>query len=144
VSGTLSLEDRGDMDKVVIRTDFDDEETWEEVLAAMAEPWGGEFESTSYVVNDREWDGATSETVKRAVPADSDLWVVFLADSETMTSPEHTLLAVNLDDDGGDAEFRILPNEASGMGVSLGLGNMEYEEWAEVAAQNVDGVFRNF
>lgn len=144
MSGTLSLEDRGDMAKVVIRTDFDDEEAWEEVLAAMAEPWGGEFESTSYVVNDREWDGATSETVKRAVSPDADLWVVFLADGETMTSPEHTLLAVDLDDDGNGAEFRILPNEASGVEVSLGLGNMDYTDWAEAAAQSVDGVFRTF
>lgn len=108
-------------------------------------------------MNDRRWEGATVEAIKRAVRPGDEVSVVFLADHMTMTSAEHTLLAVNLDDASNDLDeehgaqngsgfgrqFRIVPNEASGMAVDLGLGNRDYDGWA-VAANSADGVLRGF
>lgn len=155
-----SPDEREYLDKLVIRTHFGDEEAWQQVLAAMAEPWaGGEGESTSHVVNDREWEGATVEQVRAAAgEQDPSLDVVFLADEVTMRADHHALLAVNMDDETNylDEEYdvehgttfgrrlRIVPNEASGLHVNLALANMDYEEWADTASRNADGVFHGF
>ncbi|GHH69235.1 hypothetical protein GCM10018793_01380 [Streptomyces sulfonofaciens] len=149
--------ERSEFDKLVIRTHFDDENAWQEVVVAMDEPWDdGEADSTSHVVDDRAWAGATVDQVKAAVrEQEPDLHVVFIADEVTMQADHHALLAVNMDDEPNyldkeyDVEhgttfgrqFRIAPNEASGLDCNLMLGNMDYEDWAETAARSADGVF---
>ncbi|MDX3235363.1 hypothetical protein PV392_06645 [Streptomyces sp. ME03-5709C] len=153
-------QEREEFDKLVVRTHFGDEEAWQEVLAAAAEPWDdGEGESTSLVVDDRSWEGATVERVTEFLAEkDPHLPVVFVADESSMCTAHHALLAVNLDDEENfldteyDAEhgtvfgrrFRIVPNEASGMHVNLTLANMDYEDWAETASRSADGVFHGF
>lgn len=157
MTGSLAFDERDHLDKLVVRVDFSDEKAWRKALSAMSRPWdGGAAESTTFIVNDRIWDGAGIARITNAAREDDYLSVVFLADRETMNSPDHTLLAVNLDgesnylDEVYDAEhgtsfgrqFRILPQEASGLQVNLALGNMDYVDWADHATQCGDGVFR--
>lgn len=78
-------ERREEFDKLVVRTHFGDVEAWQEVLAAAAEPWDdGEVESTSLVIDDRSWEGATIEKVTAFLAEKGSLLdVVFVADESS-------------------------------------------------------------
>ncbi|MGC5535657.1 DUF6924 domain-containing protein [Streptomyces sp. SR-10] len=75
---------------------------WREVIAELERVAGGrEWESPVHLVDDRRWDGVTSEEALVAAARDEELGVVFLADGVTMRSPLRPLLALDLgaDDD---------------------------------------------
>ena len=154
----LATTDRGEFDALVIRTDYSDEQAWQEVQAALAVPWGdGEDESTVHLVDDRAWDGASVDDVLAALPADSPLDVVFLADRTTMQADHHGLLAVTTitredceDDEEYEAvvefgrDFRTVPAGVSEMHTNLWLANMDFEEFAASAHNDPEGVHRSF
>ncbi|MGQ4427664.1 hypothetical protein ACN6LL_002703 [Streptomyces violaceoruber] len=101
------------------------------------------------------------DEVLTAIAADKgvrgSLPLVFLADGTTMTSDHQGLLVVTTltradveDDEIFDAmvefgrEFRISPARVAEMHVNLALANMEFEEFAEVAHADPEGVFRSW
>jgi Domain of unknown function (DUF6924) len=64
---------------------------------------------------------------------------VFIADSTTMRETGHPLLAVSTDWDGEPfaedeeefvTQFRLAPNAAVEISTNLGLGNMDFEDFA--------------
>jgi hypothetical protein len=153
--------ERGEYDKVVVRTHFGDDEAWRAVLALAAESWGDDedqddegFESTTYPVDDPTLSGVPVEALRDTLASiDEYLSVVFIADEETMRHPQHPLLAVNLDDEPNfldeegsvfGRQFRIVPRQASGVHVNLTLANMDYTDWAQTAKEAPDGVFYEF
>lgn len=159
--------ERGETDKLLVRTHFGDDAAWQAVLAAGLESWGDDgdqdeegFESTTYPVDDPALAGWSTEQVREAVAEqDPDLRVLFVADEETMRSPHRALLAVNMDDepnfmDQGEygtehvtefgRQFRIVPRHASGVHVNLWLANMDFTDWSHTASANPDGVFHDF
>jgi hypothetical protein len=74
------------------------------------------------------------------VPADSqEAAVLFVADSTTLTSPEHPVLVVDLLN--GGPPFRCVPAQLWSVENNLNIANME-EEFAGTAA--ADGIFRGF
>lgn len=68
--------------------------------------------------------------------------MIFIADSVTMTSPDHPLLVIDLRHDGTHAPFRSTPREVQSIENNLSLCNMDFFEFAE--AVDADGVFRGF
>ncbi|MFC8654576.1 DUF6924 domain-containing protein [Streptomyces parvus] len=88
---------------LVIRTDYTDDATWREVVAALERAVEGEreWQSVAHLVEDRRWDGVTGDEAGAAAARDEELSVVFLADGVTMRSPLRPLLALDLgaDDD---------------------------------------------
>jgi hypothetical protein len=107
-------------------------------------------------VNDPDWSGASVGDVLTAAAGDEYLTVVFLVDGITIREPDRTLLAVKnpCDDEWDDGEsqqwaalrrpFRIALQEVHGLHVARALGGMDFEQFAEVAQQAPDGVFRGF
>ncbi|MFC8226091.1 DUF6924 domain-containing protein [Streptomyces sp. NPDC057287] len=84
-------------DVVVIRTDFSDDESWNAaVVGELGRPWGpgGEFPARVQLVDASAWSGATAVQVLAAA-VNEDLSVLFLADRETMRSPERALPALS-------------------------------------------------
>jgi hypothetical protein len=159
--------ERGETDKLVVRTHFGDDAAWQAVVTAAAESWGDDsdyddegFESTTYSVDDPALAGLSVEQLKEAVAEqDPHLRVLFVADEQSMRPPHHTLLAVNMDDesnymDRGEygtehvtefgRQFRIAPRYASGVHVNLWLANMDFTDWAQTASDHKDGVFYGF
>ncbi|WP_406279157.1 DUF6924 domain-containing protein [Nocardia sp. NBC_00881] len=71
---------------------------------------------------------------------------VFLADTTTMTDPEHPLLAVDTSDEDargdGDPVFRIAPIAMAEVEVNFFLSNVDFEDYA--SSVDDDGVFRGF
>lgn len=150
--------ERGDDAALVLRTDYSDDAGWQGVLAALEEgdtsevldeplPW-------SYVViQGSEWDGASVDDVISVVVPDEYLPVVFVADKQTTAGPEHLFLAVTAKSPEDESYqdtieygrvFRILPGQMPGLHANLDLANMDFQEFAAVAQNDPEGVFRGF
>ncbi|WP_326686390.1 MULTISPECIES: DUF6924 domain-containing protein [unclassified Streptomyces] len=158
----LDLGDRGDFDAVVVRTDYDDEQAWQAVKAALAEPSGESHEApTPCLVDDPAWAGAGVEEVLAAIAADArlhdELSVVFLADRTTMRAGHHPLLAVpaftreDLNDDEAyeemvefGCEFRTVSTGVHEIHTNLALANMDFQDFAAAAQADPSGVFRSW
>lgn len=138
---------------VVVRTDFTDAVGWAAVLEALRQvPEDWDDEPETYTVDDPSWSGAGVDEVLEAIRHDDHLAgylsVVMVADSETVSSNEHLLLAVTTaakaEDPTAGHEFRCLPTEAHAISVNLATGNMDFAEFAETATDSPNGVFRGF
>ncbi|MGW0296483.1 DUF6924 domain-containing protein [Streptomyces anthocyanicus] len=148
-----------DVDAVVIRTHYGDEQEWQAVRLAIEAPT--EFgESHSWIVDDPSWDGATVDEVLAAVQADEILGeycsAVFLADAVTMTSRRQALLAVTTftredmeDDAEWDAlvefgrEFRADPRGVQDIHANLWTANMDFQDFSAMAADDSENVYRS-
>ncbi|MER5497775.1 MULTISPECIES: DUF6924 domain-containing protein [unclassified Streptomyces] len=149
--------DRGEFDALVIRTDHHDDRAWQNVVAALTEPWGDErYEAHIHFVDDPAWAEATVDEVLTAVRADEDLSVVFLADRTTMQAGNHTLLAVTTltredcaDDEDHEqliefgSEFRTIPAGVHEVHANLSIGNLGFEEYAAAAHDDPEGIYRS-
>ncbi|MEU8777126.1 hypothetical protein [Streptomyces sp. NPDC048606] len=141
---------------LVVRTDHGDEPSWRTVVAELTRPWGdGGHEALVHVVDDRAWAGADVDDVLRAAAANEELSVVFVADAVTMASAHHALLAVttvpaeeyeNFEEYEGihafGREFRTTPAGVHDIHANLSLGNMDFEEFAEAAHEDLEKVYR--
>ncbi|MDX3386548.1 hypothetical protein PV682_34635 [Streptomyces niveiscabiei] len=141
---------------LVVRTDYDDDQAWQDVAAALTKPWGDRpYEADVHFVNDPAWAGATADEVLNAVRADENLSVVFLADRTTMRAGSHALLAVTTltrEDCGDDEdyeqlteygrEFRAVPAGVHEVCANLSIGNLGFEEYAAWAHDDPEGIFR--
>src|SRR4051794_13732189 len=93
---------------LVLRTDFTDDAAWEALKTALdrADPYRDEVtdpSSCAYYVSDPAYSGATVEDLveaeRAAAPGDKS-GGVFVADATALSGGEHTVLVVDLFDDG--------------------------------------------
>lgn len=152
--------ERDEFHALVVRTDYGDESTWEAVTAELMQPWGddGSYEALVHFVDDPAWAGATVDEVLEAASADDELSVLSVADSVTMGSAHHALLAVTTRTEQEDEafeeeyegtrefgrEFRTIPSEVHWIHANLSLANMDFEEYAAAAHEDPEKVFRSF
>ncbi|RZB15194.1 hypothetical protein StrepF001_34085 [Streptomyces sp. F001] len=148
-----------EFDALVVRTDYDDDQAWQDVAAALMEPWGDnkQYEAHVHFMNDPAWAGATVDEVLTAVSAAEDLAVVFLADRTTMQAEYHALLAVTTltreeceDDEDYEQltefgrEFRTVAAGVHEVYANLSIGNLGFEEYAAWAHDDPEGIYRSF
>ena len=96
---------------LMVRTDFTSEDAWRAVHDEALREYEDGFRAYLEPVSDPAFDGATWEAVKVAVPANNHgASVLFIADSTTLTMPDHPVLVVDLLDDGR-RPFRCIPQE---------------------------------
>lgn len=144
--------DRDEFDALIVRTDYSDEEAWQGLKAALRETGDGRV----HFVDDPVCAGAGVEEVLAAVAVDEGLSVVFLADAATMRGAPQALLAVTVDspEELGEEEyaaltefgreFRAVPSAVHGIFANVQLCNMGFEEYAEAARSDPEGIFRTF
>ena len=127
---------------LVLRTDFSDQAAWDAVRTLIREPVGpyGFYASVTFV-DDREYQGASTEQLLGLARQSAFRTFLILADHLTMRHPEHPLLIVDLNRDPG-REFRALPSQIQAIENNLSLANMDFAEFADSVAP--DGVFRGF
>ena len=128
---------------LLVRTDFTDDESWERAsYEASVENEDG-FRAYIHPVNDPALDGAAWQIVRTAALATNHgAAVLFIADHETLMSPDHPILVVDLVADRGAPLFRCIPSELWSVDNNLNIANMDWEEFASAAG--ADGVFRGF
>jgi hypothetical protein len=138
------------MNALVVRTDFSDEDAWEQVCEELRLPWG-ENPADPCLISDPRYADAPAERVLQDVQEGLSSLVlpgwagpclpgaIFIADSTTMNEPRYPLLAMSTErDDAASAEdeedfvtqFRLLPSAAVEISANLGLGNMDFEDFA--------------
>ncbi|MFE1291209.1 DUF6924 domain-containing protein [Streptomyces sp. NPDC058751] len=147
---------RDEFAALVVRTDYHDDEAWQDVTAALTEPWGdGPYEAHVHFVDDPAWAEATVDEVLTAVRDDDRLAVVFLADGTTMRSGSRPLLAVTTltreecpDDEDYEqltefgSGFRTTPAGLHDVHANLSIGNLGFEEYAGWAHDDPAGIYR--
>ncbi|MEU9407495.1 hypothetical protein AB0E08_17700 [Streptomyces sp. NPDC048281] len=139
----LAIEGFDDMNPLVVRTDFTDENAWQQVVEELQKPWPDHAEPVDpHLVSAPGYADASVERVLRdvhAALAGPNLpEVVFIADGTTMRAAGHPLLAVSTEWDGepfGEDEeefvthYRVLPGTAVEISVNVALGNMDFEDF---------------
>jgi len=138
---------------LLVRTDFTSDGVWQQVADEATQENEDGFRAYAEPVSDPAFDAASWETVKAAVPSSSDsASVLFIADSISLSSPDHPILVVDLSDTylsvtefpeiAGRTPFRCIPSELWSIDNNLNIANMDWEEFAGAAGE--DGVFRGF
>ncbi|MGW5384413.1 DUF6924 domain-containing protein [Nocardia sp. NPDC003963] len=133
---------------LLIRTGFGDDDAWRVVAALAMAPGTGEeaeFVATLTCIDNPENDGLSADALLDRI-GDRPIYFAFLADTVTLTDPEHPIVAV----DTGPAEtghergrtVRIVPSEMWGIENNLSIANMDFADFADAAEP--DGVFRGF
>ncbi|MER5407736.1 hypothetical protein [Streptomyces sp. NPDC002769] len=150
---------RDEFDALIVRTDYHDDVSWRAVTAALAEPRGcggdGQYAAGLHIVDDPAWAEAGVDDVVAAVRADENLSVVFLADGTTMRAAHHALLAVTTltreecEDDEDHRRltefgrsFRTVPAGIHDIHANLSIGNLGFEEYAAMAHDEPEGIYR--
>lgn len=123
---------------LVIRTDYSDDKIWSAVRDQLAAPVG-DFRAYVDFVEHRDYDGLMIEQLLELAASEKSF--VFLADSKTMTNPEHPALVVDLLHEPGRS-FRVIPSEMWSVENNLSLCNMDWEDFADNLDDN--GVYRGF
>jgi hypothetical protein len=125
---------------LLIRTDFSDQRAWKKLTAAVSEP-ADPFIFTMEIVDDRANSGATVEQLMAALPEDYPHSFIVVADSLSISQPDHPLLVVDLLEERG-RQFRAVAAQIASIDNNLSIANMGFEEFA--GAVNKGGVFRGF
>lgn len=139
---TLPRTDEDYPPMLVIRTDYRDDEGWQDVRAALDQPWVlDEHDSVKeeiLFVEDPAWADAEPAEILDALtaseeggePAECGWAVVFLADRAGMERGKPSLLAVSTDPEEETPPFRILarvtPHE---MHCNLAISNMDFSDF---------------
>jgi hypothetical protein len=150
---------RDEFAALIVRTDYNDEAAWQAVVTGLTQPWveKGEFEAHVHLIDDPDWADATPDEVLTAVRRDENLSVVFVADRVTMHSADCALLACDVWAEGEDLdtmyyqelidsppprEFRTAPAAVHDVHANLSIANVDFEEFAEEASADPEGVLR--
>lgn len=138
---------------LLVRTDFSSDDAWRQVADEATQENGDGFRAYAEPVSDPAFDAASWETVKAALPASSHgASVLFIADSMSLSSPDHPILVVDLSDTflsiaefpeiADWMPFRCIPSELWSVDNNLNIANMDWEDFAGAADE--DRVFRGF
>jgi len=124
---------------LLVRMDFTSKDAWRAVCDEALREYEDGFRAYLEPVSDPAFDGATWEAVKAAVPANQHgASVLFIADSTTLTWPDHPVLVVDLL--GGRRPFLCIPPELWAVENHLNIANLAWEDFADEVDES--GVYR--
>jgi hypothetical protein len=163
LQGTRFVSDQDPQNPWVVCVDFSNEPVWEEIKrlisAPQADPLSGiDFSANVRFVWEQRFANQGSLQIVHALPDDYPGFVVFVADTKTLTDRERPLLVIGFSPTGDDPEdgncppsrvtadrlrtFRAVPSTIQSIENNLSLANMDFEDFAN--SVDKDGVFRGF
>lgn len=134
---------------VLLRTDFADQQVWEQVRdTALASLWGSDA-PTLIVVDDRRYSGEDFGDLSEP-PEGYEKRVLVVFDAWARAHGDHPLLVIDwfADVDEQDEErfiagsLRAAPDQVQTVEGNLSMANMDFDDF--LAAADADGVFRGF
>lgn len=147
----------------VVRTDFSDNRAWEAVKRLVSAPQKDPlselmFQANVRFVDESVFTNLSCDRVVHALPDGYPGFVVFIVDSETSKSSEHSLMVVGFSPQGDEPDsftrrprqtpvseiksFRAIPGACQAIENNLSIANMDFNDFA--GAVDNDGVFRGF
>lgn len=134
----MSLPDPDDLTSFVLRTDFSDDQAWQDLQDAINAE--SEYPSATYVNDPVYADADVPALIALDGPGGQErIWYLFVADAVSMRDPEHLLLAVDLADEPGRT-FRVPPRHFLSVSANLCIANMDFADFAN--AVDDSGVYR--
>ncbi|MET8406894.1 hypothetical protein ABZV34_02040 [Streptomyces sp. NPDC005195] len=129
------------LEALVVRTDFSADGEWDALRASLSSPSKDGFLANVAVVDNRRYEGLTSDQALYLIPAEYQHPLLVLADSAALASTERPLLVLDLQ---GERErgVRVVAAQLWSIENNLSGANMDFEEFA--GAVDEDGVFRGF
>ncbi len=124
----------------LVRTDFNDDAKWLEILRIINDP-AAEFHAFIELIEERKLADQTTIEVLSLLPANHQHAVIFIVDRETIGHPELPILAVDLMPDLSKT-IRVIPRELWGIENNLSIANMDFDDFAN--STDTDGIFRGF
>lgn len=131
-----------DFHVLVVRTDFSDDAAWARVCTAVEAANCEGYTPTLVRVNDRAYEGLTSDELRAHVGPET--FYLFMVDARTVADSEQPLLVVDVDPESEKQGrvFRAVPRDVCAIDANLGIANMDFNELAD--SVDVGGVFRGF
>jgi hypothetical protein len=127
----------------LVRADFSNDEIWNEIQADTAEPNDAGYRAMLTVLEDRDLDGLGGHDLTSAIRrlyGEAEAGVIFVADTMTMSTPEHSVLVI--DQSGSRWPFRALAITICDIEANVSIGNLDIGDYARGA--DPDGTFRGF
>ncbi|MER7780685.1 hypothetical protein ABTZ21_37885 [Streptomyces sp. NPDC096191] len=129
------------LEALVVRTDFSADGAWDALRASLLSPGKDGFLANVAVVDDRLYEGLTSDQALDLIPVEYQHPLLVLADSVALASTERPLLVLDLQGERGRG-VRVVAAQLWSIENNLSGANMDFEEFA--GAVDKDGVFRGF
>ncbi|MFE9679750.1 DUF6924 domain-containing protein [Streptomyces sp. NPDC006259] len=129
------------LEALVVRTDFSADGAWGALRALLFSPSKDGFLANVAVVDDRRYEGLTSDQALDLIPAEYQHPLLVLADSVALASSERPLLVLDLQGERGRG-VRVVAAQLWSIENNLSGANMDFEEF--VGAVDEDGFFRGF
>jgi hypothetical protein len=129
------------LEALVVRTDFSADGAWDALRASLFSPSKDGFLANVAVVDDRRYEGLTSDQALDLIPVEYQHPLLVLADSVALASTERPLLVLGLQGERGRG-VRVVAAQLWSIENNLSGANMDFEEFA--GAVDEDGVFRGF
>ena len=126
----------------ILRVDFSEDNAWNKVknlVKAGYDEIGLDDNIEFY--SKIEFNNATAEQIISSLSKDREWWFLLIADKETMTNSEHTILCVDLREELGRT-FRVIPQQIIWVESNLSILNMDFSDFYR--ATDSDGIFRGF
>lgn len=128
---------------LVVRTDFENEDTWKSICSAIRVPvMDGEDSLYAYVefFEDASLRGVSKAELLERANAYMHAFL-FVVDGQTTAHADLPILVVDLQRERG-REFRAVPSQIQAIENNLSLANMDFREFADNV--DADGIFRGF
>jgi hypothetical protein len=129
---------------LVIRTDFETQQTWEkicELIRAPVHDRGETFYAYLNFLDDVEFRNVTKEDLLASVPRDYNHSFLLVVDATAMESRDFPILVIDLHNEPGRT-FRAIPSQTQSIENNLSIANMDFSDFAD--AVDTEGVFRGF
>ncbi|MFE5901208.1 DUF6924 domain-containing protein [Streptomyces sp. NPDC056488] len=136
---------------LIIRTDYEDEQAWSAVKAALPRNWGEEgFAPYVHIIDDPKWTAVTPARVLFNASAHAEgRGVAYLADHATMRESPVALLALSLltrEQCESDEEFEayggafcVVSYGVHEMNANLMVANLDFGDFADTARDDPPG-----
>lgn len=126
---------------LVIRTFFKKNSDWIIITRKLTASYEMGFKAYVDLLNDKTYEGLTSDRLIKNGIGKYKHGFIFLADSITFSDSENTVICIDLVDNPGKS-FRVIPSELWSIENNLSINNMDFIEFYESCDEN--GVFRGF
>jgi hypothetical protein len=157
----VPMNQQGDHDPWVIRTDFSDAVKWATVCDLIAAPQrkiGQDFYAYVQYKDDERFANLEPNDVVHSLPDDYPGFLCFVVDAATLNNDDHPVLVIGFSPNSTELEdyqrtpkqtplseiktFRAVPSAIQSIQNNLSIANMDFEDFADCV--DTDGVFRGF